>query len=209
MISRLLKAPMPLLRQIVLDRDGKVCPSAQRVVRLVAWAWLTIGVFLFVASWIGMGRPIYGLGYWLVYFSVSALLIALTYPARRDSLRQIRDGLKSKTGGQGLPFGILARTFSLAIALVLGIVRVIDLLLDSFGANCQRHAHQRLRRMRVGGIASIFRMSSWATNTTTRSKMIAGARNETDIHLPVLQSLALDDRGSGDCRSFSRALLGL
>jgi len=132
MISRLLKAPMPLLRQVVLDRDGEVRPSAQRVVRLVAWAWLTIGAFLFVASWVGMGRPIYGLGYWLVYFSVSVLLIALTYPERQDSLRQIRDGLKSKSGGQGLLFGIMARTFSLAIALVLGIVRVIDLLLDSF-----------------------------------------------------------------------------
>ena len=132
MISQLFKAPLPLLRKVMLSADGEIRPNAQRVVRFVAWAWLTIGVLLFVASWVGMGRPIYGLGYWLVYFSVSVLLIALTYPERQDSLRQIRDGLKSKSGGQGLLFGIMARTFSLAIALVLGIVRVIDLLLDSF-----------------------------------------------------------------------------
>jgi len=132
MISRLLKAPMPLLRQIVLDRDGKVRPAAQCIVRLLAWLWLAIGVFLFVASWIGMGRPIYGLGYWLVYFSVSALLIALTYPASQRQLSDMRDGLKAASGTRGVGFRLVASLVPFCVTVVMSIVKVIDLLIGSF-----------------------------------------------------------------------------
>ena len=132
MISRLLKAPMPLLRQIVLDPNGEVRPSAQRVVRFVVWVWLTIGAFLFVASWIGMGRPIYGLGYWALYFSVSGLLIALTYPARQRQLSELRDGLKAAPGARSVGFRFVAAIAALCVTVVMSIVKVIDLFIESF-----------------------------------------------------------------------------
>ena len=132
MISQLFKAPLPLLRKVMLSADGEIRPNAQRVVRFVAWAWLTIGAFLFVASWIGMGRPIYGLGYWLVYFSVSALLIALTYPARQQQLSDMRGGLKAASGTRGMAFKLVAGLVAMCVTVVMSIVKVIDVLIESF-----------------------------------------------------------------------------
>jgi len=132
MISQLFKAPLPLLRKVILSTDGHIRPNAQRGVRVIAWVWLAIGMFLFLASWIGMGRPIYGLGYWAFYFSVSALLIALNYPARQQQLSQLQTGLKAASGTRGLLFKVLASMLTLGLTVVVSIVKVIDLIIESF-----------------------------------------------------------------------------